>query len=353
MRTADGKEWLYNTARDFFSMIPSDLWATVEGRPILWLYSAAFAKAQDPAALDHLRRSFLRDFGVSPFIVKEVSWQGRADATYAWGAALGPKVYDVAALGPGYDHSAVPGRTPLVRDREDGAFYRRCWGSILRRPVKLRPPIAVIETWNEWHEGTDIAPSRESGRLYVDLTREYTDLWHAGRVLRPSIPRDGRTEVSIVLGERNRAAGIVHKEEPDGKTRAVTALGKSARGTAKTRHAGRYIYFDVDDSFYWASETPVTIEITFLDEGSSAIGLDYDSMDTTARLSGAFKPAPAIPRTGTGTWKTARVWLDDAAFTGRSNHNDFRLVDRDGTLLVHRVAVRQVGSPGPGGVGKE
>ena len=212
---------------------------------------------------------------------------------------------------------------------------------MLRRPLKLRPSIAVIETWNEWHEGTDIAPSKESGRMYVDLTREYADHWHRGSVVRPRGPKDGRREVSIVLGESNQAAGLTQREEPDGKTRVVTVLKKSARGTAKTRHGGRYIYFDVDDSFFWADDRPVTIEITFLDEGTTPIGLDYDSTDKAALHSGAFKAASAIPRTGAGTWKTARVRIDDAAFTGRANHNDFRLVDADGTLLVHRVVVRK------------
>ena len=177
--------------------------------------------------------------------------------------------------------------------------------------------------------------------MYVDLTREYADHWHAGRVLRPSGPADTRREVSIVLGGRNRAAGLLQRDEPDGKTRATVALGKTARGTAKTRHAGRYIYFDVDDSFYWASEVPVTIEITFFDEGTGSFGLDYDSMDKATPLSGAFKAAPAIARTDTGTWRTTRVRIDDATFAGRANHNDFRLVDRDGTLLVHRVVVRK------------
>ncbi len=39
---------------DFYSLVPPDLWATIEGRPLVWLYSAAFAKRQDPAALDEL-----------------------------------------------------------------------------------------------------------------------------------------------------------------------------------------------------------------------------------------------------------------------------------------------------------
>ena len=179
LTTPEGREWLYLSVRDFYSLIPPDLWATIDGRPLVWLYSAAFAKRQDPKALDALRSAFQQDFGCEPFIVKEVSWQGRADATYAWGAALKPNMHDVLAVGPGYDHRAVPGRTPLVRDREGGEFYRRSWQWGLGHDPAQRPKIAIVETWNELHEGTEIAPTKEDGRKYVELTREYADKWRA------------------------------------------------------------------------------------------------------------------------------------------------------------------------------
>ena len=54
-------------------------------------------------------------------------WPGEADSVYLWGGALAPKILDTAAVGPGYDHSAVPGRTPLVRNREEGKFYSYAW----------------------------------------------------------------------------------------------------------------------------------------------------------------------------------------------------------------------------------
>lgn len=341
----DGREWLYVTARDFFSLIPPDLWATVDGRPILWLYSAGFAARQDPSALDYLRDEFRRDFGVEPWIVKEVSWKGRADATYAWGAALRPSVYGVAAVGPGYDHSAVPGRTPLVREREDGAFYRSSWEWILSRPLRVRPAIAVVETWNEWHEGTDIAPSLESGRQYVDITREYADRWRAREVLRPAGPWSGRSEVSVELGAENRERGIRQAEAADGKTEPVRVEGRGGRRTVRTEHGGRFVYLDVADSFYWADGTSLEVVVSYLDRGAGTLRLDYDSLDVTAPHDGAFHPTAAVERRGEGGWKTT-VWrLENAAFTGRSNGYDLRIADVGGDLIVGRVVVRKVEAP--------
>ena len=83
----------------------------------------------------------------------------------------------------------------------------------------------------------------------------------------------------------------------------------------------------------------MVVEITFLDRTSIPISMDYDSTDSSALHQGAFKRAPAIETKGTGAWKTARVRLEDAAFTGRSGGADFRLADPDGSLAVHKVAV--------------
>jgi hypothetical protein len=173
LTTIDGKQWLYHTIRDYFSLIPPRMWALIEGRPIILLYSAAFALKQDPKALDYVYESFEKDFACRPYIVKEVSWQGKADATYAWGGALGPQWHDVLALGPGYDHHAVPGRQPLVKDREDGKFYQRSWESLLAKPADQRPSIVMVETWNELHEGTDICNTKEYGMKYIEMTKKY------------------------------------------------------------------------------------------------------------------------------------------------------------------------------------
>ena len=103
------------------------------------------------------------DFGVEPFIVKAADWKGQADATYSWGGAVsGPLIFkETIALGPGYDHSAVPGRQPLIVERQDGGTFIERWTKVLQLAPERRPWMVHVETWNEWHEGTDVAQSRE------------------------------------------------------------------------------------------------------------------------------------------------------------------------------------------------
>ncbi|MBU6399894.1 MAG: DUF5010 domain-containing protein [Verrucomicrobia bacterium] len=177
LTTDFGKRWFYATVRDFFSLIPPRDWAMIEGHPLVLLYAAAFAKNYDQGFIDYTKEQFAQDFaGRVPYLVRQNSWHILADNTCAWGGALGLQNPGVADLGPGYDHSAVPGRTPLVVPREGGKFYERNWLKFLRQPSHL----VMLETWNEFHEGTDICDSREYGRRYIELTRQYVDRFKRG-----------------------------------------------------------------------------------------------------------------------------------------------------------------------------
>ena len=74
----------------------------------------------------------------------------------------------------GYDDHVVrvPGNKTI--DRENGAFYRRNWEAVLAQD----PDIVLINTWNQWDEGTNIAPSVEFGYQYVELTLTYSLMLH-------------------------------------------------------------------------------------------------------------------------------------------------------------------------------
>ncbi|MEJ7640242.1 MAG: hypothetical protein WKF75_20315 [Singulisphaera sp.] len=45
--------------------------------------------------------------------------------------------------------------------------------------MRPRPWMVHIETWNEYHEATNIAESREYGRQYLEMTRDYAARFHA------------------------------------------------------------------------------------------------------------------------------------------------------------------------------
>ncbi|KPJ76928.1 MAG: hypothetical protein AMS14_01395, partial [Planctomycetes bacterium DG_20] len=319
-------------------------WATIDGRPIVFLYGAGFAKggAGDPRLLPYVADRFAEDFGgARPYVVVEQSWRLPADATYAWGAAFGLRVLGVAALGPGYDDSAVPGRTTPRQDREGGAFYRRNWDRLLAMDPLRRPTIVAVETWNEWHEGTDVAHSREYGRRDVELTRHYADLWRAGKRLKPTGPYADAREVSITFGPNGKSAGLHLKTGGDGLADATQAAGDDCIRTLANPHGdGKYLYFDVDDSFYFDSGGALDVTVEYLDEGALPFDLQYDSTDPSATLSGAYKSAGAAKRTGTGTWRAATFTLNDPRLVNRQNlGSDMRLFTPGDTLKVRRLTI--------------
>ncbi|NIA31135.1 MAG: DUF5010 domain-containing protein, partial [Actinobacteria bacterium] len=172
LTTAFGKAFFFKHVRDFYSLIPPSLWARIDNQPVVWLYAAGFAKNYDQSLIRYVDEHFSSSFNeLTPYIVREVSWNLNTQNDYAWGAALnGAQIQGVAAVGPGYNDSAVPGRTTPIRDRENGEFYRLNWAKVLASARHF----VVVETWNEFHEGTDICNSREYGRTFIDITSNFT-----------------------------------------------------------------------------------------------------------------------------------------------------------------------------------
>ena len=177
LTTEYGKRWFYATVRDFFSAIPPPHWAMIDDRPIVLLYAAAFAKKHDQAFVDFTKAQFSKDFGGrEPYLAPQDSWKVKADNVCAWGGAFGLKNPGIAELGPGYNDTAVYGRKPLITQRAGGKFYEENWLKFLSHPSNF----VMIETWSEFHEGTEICESKEYGRQYIELTRKYADLFKKG-----------------------------------------------------------------------------------------------------------------------------------------------------------------------------
>jgi hypothetical protein len=339
LTTDDGKRWFYASIRDFFSMIPPRLWALIDGRPIVVLYSASFARAHNQSCIDFVKSEFPRQFGGRvPYIIREVSWRVQADNVYAWGGAVRPNILGVAEIGPGYDHSAVPGREPLVVPREGGRFYEQAWQKTLRRS----PRIVILETWNEFHEGTNIAESREHGRHYINLTRKYVNLFKSNAPAPVAHgPFHEARSVAISLGATNREQGIKQVESEDGNTEPAVAGGQSYRQSRAGRTGGQYIYFQIDDSFKWARSMDVGVNVDYFDSDSGSFTIQYDSNDQGATLDGAYKDcAERVFLRGSNSWKTARFTLNQSRFEGAQNAgSDFRIAVDAPDFRVRQVKV--------------
>jgi hypothetical protein len=191
LRQPENRDRVYELIYQFYTELPRDQWALVDGKPVVWLWGASWLGIRfDQGFFDYLYAHFERDLGVRPYVVAENSWDYavtsnpttpdqsspvRVDDYYSWGAALGGfrrEHGNVSEIGPGYDERQLngPGRTGRYRDRQNGSFYAAGWQAALSSGSRF----VAIETWNEFHEASDIADSLEYGRQYIDLTRDYT-----------------------------------------------------------------------------------------------------------------------------------------------------------------------------------
>ena len=71
---------------------------------------------------------------------------------------------------PGYDDTKI--RSPGLKvDRREGKTLANYWETAL----ELDPHSVLITSWNEWHEGTEIEPSREYSFDYINMTRQFIE----------------------------------------------------------------------------------------------------------------------------------------------------------------------------------
>ena len=334
LTTDYGKQFFYATVRDFYSCIPARDWAMIDNKPIVLLYAAAFAKNYDPSFIPYTKSAFASDFGREPFIAPQNSWKVKGDTDCAWGGALGLQRAGIDELGPGYDHSAVPGRAPLVVDRKGGKFYEENWIKFLRHPT----PFVMLETWSEFHEGTDICESKEYGRQYIDLTRKYAKLFKQGWKP-PAVAGKFRDapSVDIVLGQKNQDHGLRQVVTDDGRTQPVVIGGSSAIKRASPD--AHYMYFAADDSFKWADAMSARLIVEYFDAGAGSLAVEYDGSDSSAPFNGAYTRAgQRMELTDSKQWKTAEFDLVGAHFMNSENaDSDFRLALEAPEICVRRV----------------
>jgi len=194
LTTPAAQQQLYGMIREFYERIPpsfrAGMGAKQPGTPIL-LGSAAPFTAWDGGFFDYCNQAFARDFaggrltwladpgwdktgltGIEGFPSVEVSGGLR----YSEAGAV-----SVVTLSPGFDPSGLPGGASPIRSRGDGRAYSADW----TKAAGLRAGGVLLVSWNDFGSATEIAPSRQYGFQYLDLTRRYaTQLAGRGRRLR-------------------------------------------------------------------------------------------------------------------------------------------------------------------------
>jgi hypothetical protein len=311
LTTNAGKALFYEMIRDFFRRVPRRHLATIEGRPIVFLYTAAYVGAYDQRTFDYVNERFKADFGVRPFLITEPSWKDiKTDGECAFGTALyGPwHSGRIGSLGPGFNNENVEGSWHGFKSREGGWFFQTGWEEIINRSVNL----VVVETWNELHEATEVSASREHGRTYIDLAAENIRRWK-------KINFKTAPFVWLDFGRDSYLRGLSPASDfPDGIWKIKVLAGRDA-ACPDLSSSSSYIYLDVNDDFIHSRKNIVWITVEYYDGPAGCWSLNYDG------ASSPYQATAPVFLQNSGRWKTHTFHLEDAFFSGRLDGADLRL----------------------------
>jgi hypothetical protein len=293
----------------------------------------------------HCRRYFQRwDLNVTGFII-----DGTAPAMSDRGWDAYAKFSSGGVVVQGMDrpfgvHRDMPYVVmgPTLQEVNDPAFVSALLGTYFREEgysfTVMRTILAQAPTL---YKNVDDVLQKDAGKpsRLVDLptllwlVREYTSNPGAYPPVRSYAQAD---EVSV---ERTSSKGIAARlGGEDGKFEEVNAGPDNA---AAWRLRSPYFYFDVDNGFAQSLRGAVDVEVTYLDEGTGELGLNYDSSSTPYQAaSGDAKFA------NSGQWKTARFKLSSPKFNNRQNGGtDLRIVNGSaGGAIVRLIKIKRSGN---------
>ncbi len=192
VETADTPD---NLCRDivyiFQTYVSHPAWLRLDGKPVIFLYdrvlqgigldgwqkARALIEAAAPGALAFIatgngprqiaeRTPFFDGLHIydMPFYLAQphtFAWLWRSGFYKSWVKAQKGLRVTTATVMPGYNDSKIPDRPPPrpIIDRNNGRTFRDLFGAV----IAAKPDWILIVSFNEWHEGSEIEPSAQSG----------------------------------------------------------------------------------------------------------------------------------------------------------------------------------------------
>jgi hypothetical protein len=373
LKDPDVQKSLYGMVRDFYLHVPEEFRATVQlpasrlgdgaaspagsaprgAAYIVRLYGDGAVKDADGTFVAAVNRRFLAEFGARLVWVGTPELVGKVkafDASAPFPAATKPVTVTndgwlrVASLGPGYDDSNQ-GTGGTIRPRENGQQ------AILdfRKAMSESPDWMLLDSWNGYSHGTQIAPTLQDGLLYRDLLRAAVLQYkqsadyaaHFLRVNAPRIMQPGsiyQVEVAVQNSGTSdwdvfNVASLSYRWIKDGQPVGDRGVGLLSPGQARgdTKHfligvaapiedgkplpAGEYeLEFNmtrragVEDTWFPQDETaPYRIPVTVGQPPAARPAWIDSGMPALAKSGAAYPAQIRVRNDGSETWKKGAV----------------------------------------------
>ncbi len=176
---------LADLLESFYSIVPPELRAIAQTgppNPGHVAYPVFLTAAVPQAALDECGKLLQASLG------KPIVWLGPYDAEGCdgrfqraganGGKSFGDMRIRTGIVSPGFDNTGlVAAESAEINARMGGNRYDNAWQNALR----IGPHWIILDSWNSYANGTELAESRQYGKLYIDKTRDNVGKFRASR----------------------------------------------------------------------------------------------------------------------------------------------------------------------------
>lgn len=138
---------------------------------------------------------------------------------------------------------------------------------------------------------------------------------------------------SIILSEPVVSKNLTHFTVTDPNSEPYTVQSTKDGVQCRQIPDKKYAYFNVSDAIIPLTQNNLIFYITFYDEGTSTINLQYNAND------GVNYKSNAITKTNTNAWITVTVAVTNASFrNAQNNASDFR-INGNGNNYIKEIAI--------------
>lgn len=254
----------------------------------------------------------------------------RSVATKTYSLLTDPRAQRKLYMGtvtPGLDTTWRQNPPPVFVDRANSDKYRFMWDTT----IKYYPDWMLITSWNEFSERTYIEASNKYGRLYQDLTKNYSDQYKwgtAGAVLTLSgLNAEGFLSAGFEVNwDTNRPATsvLMYGTAPGNYTASLQGLSSA------TQH--RMVVPDLEPGLYYARVRSV--------DGS---GAEVQSSEFSVNVSSEASPQLTVSVERT-------YWPDYASYESRKLRVELQVANTDVNDVLNLTVTQLSGSAGVSGL---